>query len=69
MISMTCGADAKRLVGETNPFVFPIFGLVNARNETGVACRDGGYGPEGWAARMRSLDEAEGAKEVAQKST
>jgi hypothetical protein len=71
MISMTCGADAKRLVsfGETNPFVFPIFGLVNARNETGVACRDGGCGPEGWAARMRSLDEAEGAKEVAQKST
>jgi hypothetical protein len=56
-------------VGETNPFVFPIFGLVNARNETGVACRDGGYGPEGCAARMRSLDEAEGAKEVAQKST
>jgi hypothetical protein len=53
MISMTCGADAKRLVsfGETNPFVFPIFGLVNARNETGVARRDGGYEPEGWAAQ------------------
>jgi hypothetical protein len=42
MISMTCGADAKRLVsfGETNPFVFAIFGLVNVRNETGVARRD-----------------------------
>jgi ABC-type uncharacterized transport system substrate-binding protein len=44
MISMTCTPDAKRLVsfGETNPFVFAIFGLVNVRNETGVARRDGG---------------------------
>ena len=71
MISMTCTPDAKRLVsfGETNPFVFAIFGLVNARNETGVARRDGGYEPEGARPRTRSLGEAEGAKEVAQKST
>jgi ABC-type uncharacterized transport system substrate-binding protein len=41
MISMTCTPDANRLVsfGETNPFVFAIFGLVNVRNETGAPGR------------------------------
>jgi hypothetical protein len=37
-ISMIEALDAKRLVsfGETNPFVFVISGLVNARNETAL---------------------------------
>jgi hypothetical protein len=54
---------------ETNPFVFAIFGLVKARNKTGVARRGDGYEPEGARPRTRSFGKAEGAKEVAQKST
>ena len=70
MISMTYG-DAKRLVsfGETNPFVFAIFGPVNARNETGVARRDGGYELKGAWPGTRCIGEAERSESIAQKST
>jgi hypothetical protein len=71
MISMTCGARCETFgfVWRNESFRFRDFGLVSARNETGVARRDGGYAPESARPRTRSLGEAEGAKEVAQKST
>jgi hypothetical protein len=71
MISMTCGARCETFgfFWRNESFRFRDFSLVNARNKTGVARRGDGYEPEGAWPRTRSFGEAEGAKEVAQKST